>query len=395
MPSRRDTLRGLGSLGAVGLAATAGCLGAGPGSYDGVSPGDDADTDWPRPRHDARATGYAPDAAAPRTGATVSWRRQTFLPRPPVVADGLVLRTAAGVGITAYDVDSGEERWSYEPDEHPTVGAPAVHDGVAYVPMREGLTAVRLADGEELWRGPSATPEATPVLTDDGDYVFGGGEDGHVYQLDPATGEVTWEADVFGTVQTLSLKRFLFVGTRGGEVYAFGDRFDPLEAWRLRFDGMVEAVTAHSNGPTVALFGGPLTNLTDNAGVGSVQWTAPAARANTAPVLVGSWLVSAGYDTVSTTRGYDGKRAWGLNGRFDRCDPVAAGDTLYLGDTDGVHAISLSGGVGAGGYRVGARRWSMSLGGPVGGLAVASGSLVATVRGGDQHEVVVLDPVDD
>ncbi|MFC7136493.1 hypothetical protein ACFQRB_08080 [Halobaculum litoreum] len=72
-------------------------------------------------------------------------------------------------------------------------------------------------------------------------------------------------------------------------------------------------------------------------------------RAASRPVLVGSWVVAAGYDAISTTRSFDGHRGWTVNGRFDRCAPVAAGDTLYVGDPDGVHAFALSGGVGVGG----------------------------------------------
>ncbi|MFC7098154.1 PQQ-binding-like beta-propeller repeat protein [Halobaculum marinum] len=393
MPSRRDTLRGLGALGAGGVAATAGCLGVVDGSLAGATAGTNAEADWPTPRYDTRRTAYSPDAVAPREGATVSWRVDVDHPRPPVIADGTVVVSSYPTGVVALDADSGERRWRYGPGEYPAFGAPTVADGVVYAPSTDGMAALDLTSGTELWRGPPGTPEAAPIVADEGRTLFGGGGDGHLYQLDPATGEVTWETDLFGRITTLAAKIDVFAGTRGGEVYAFDGRFDPTEAWRLRLGGPVEGVVAHDNGPTVSVFGGPTSILTDGAGTGEVFRTVDGDRAASRPVVVGSWVVSAGYDAISTTRSYDGRRGWRLNGRFDRCAPVAAGDTLYVGDADGVHAFALAGGVGVGGYRFGAKRWSKPIG-AVRGLAVGAGSLVATVTRDHGYEVVALDPAD-
>ncbi|MFC7136492.1 PQQ-binding-like beta-propeller repeat protein [Halobaculum litoreum] len=228
MPSRRDLLRGAAGAGAAGLAATAGCLGVVDGSLAGATPGTDADADWPTPRYDARRTAYSPDAVAPRDGATVSWRVDVDHPGPPVIADGTVVVSSYPTGVVAFDAASGERRWRYGPGEYPAFGAPTVADGVVYAPSTDGMAALGRVGNRTVAR-PAGDPEATPIVTDEGRTLFGGGADGHLYQLDPATGDVTWETDLFGRITTLAAKIDVFAGTRGGEVYAFDGRFDPTE----------------------------------------------------------------------------------------------------------------------------------------------------------------------
>ncbi|MFB6176555.1 MAG: dehydrogenase, partial [Halobaculum sp.] len=117
MPSRRDVLAGLGS---VSLTGTTGCLGFGE---DQFSPGTDATTDWPMPRHDPRNTAFAPDAKAPRTGVT--------------------------------------ERWAVDPGYD--VSTPAIVDGIAFTPAASGLAAIDAGSGEELWRFRPAEPDPCPT----------------------------------------------------------------------------------------------------------------------------------------------------------------------------------------------------------------------------------------
>lgn len=109
MSSRRSLLAGTGS---VATAAIAGCLDA---SASEVSPGTDADTDWPMPDYDVHATAYAPDAVAPRSSPTERFSLETASPTDrPVVADGVVyLPTMAG--LLALDATDGTERWTYAP----------------------------------------------------------------------------------------------------------------------------------------------------------------------------------------------------------------------------------------------------------------------------------------
>jgi outer membrane protein assembly factor BamB len=392
MPSRRDLLAGLTG---AGLASTAGCL-----ADDPFSAGTDATTDWPMGRHDPGNTAYAPDAVAPRTGVTVGWTAEPGSDvRTPAVADGTVFAPADG--LVAFDAETGERRWRFSPEEHSWPTPPTVAEGVVYTTTSsaDALHAVDAESGEELWTvtgvaGSGVRPHLYGEPFDDDSPLIGGGENGLVVGLDPATGEERWRLDVFGRVRRFAHRHTaLYVGTAGGEVYAFdtasgGD--EPREWWRAAVGSRVEGLVPADNGLLVSTFRGPLTNLRDEA-TGTTDWTARDRHARTPPVKVGSWAYSAGWDSVSSLRIYDKNLHWRADGDFGSVAPVAAADTLYVPSQDTIHAFDLGGGTGGGGLTFGARRWSRSLDADfVQGLAVGDGALFVACEGGDS--LVRLDP---
>ncbi|MFC7234370.1 PQQ-binding-like beta-propeller repeat protein [Halosegnis marinus] len=397
MPSRRRLLAGLG---AAGLAATAGCTGIADGTF---SRGTDTDTDWPMGRHDTLNTAYAPDAAAPRDGPTERWTHGGgFDARTPaVVGDTAYVPTAEA--LVALDTGDGSERWRFAPESQPWPAPPVVHDGRVFVTMRDEDTvhAVDAASGEALWTDDAdrhvhaaAGLLAGRVVNEPA--VLVGDGNGRVRALEPGTGDERWELDVFGGVRAFA-HRFqrLYVGTTSGEVYVFhadgeGDGDEPRELWRGEVGGRVEGIVPTSNGIAVASFGEPLANLeSDNAG--EPMWTADRERAGSVPAYAGSWLLSTGYDAVSATRTYDGRRGWRAAAPLGSAPPVAAGDTLYAAGETSVHAFALDGG----GPLSGAKRWSYPVpGGGVQGLAVADGALFVArqAAGGNETTLYCLEP---
>lgn len=378
MPSRRALLS---SIAGAGLLGTAGCLGY-PESV--FSAGSDADTDWPSPRFDAEQSAYNPDAKAPRKDATDTWAARIGRPvASPVVADGTVF-LATWSALVAVDVESGEERWRFAP-ENARFSAPTVRSGVVYVGESDDCYALDAESGEELWHVEDATAEAAPLfpreeIVHDPPVVVGN-RDGVVRALDPDSGEERWRVDVFGSVRTLAWRlRGPYIGTGGGEVYAFSLSADePRELWRTKVSGPVESLTPTENGLYVETFGGPFETLfADQAGV--VGRTVGAAHANTAGVHAKSWVYSAGYNTLSSLREWDNNVHWRVGGRYDYADPVAAGDRLYVAGEKSVHAFDLDGGIGAGTNSFDVKRWSQKLPGGVKGMAVADGALFVAIH---------------
>lgn len=378
MPSRRSLLAGLGAAAGTALA---GCAGV---DSDAFSPGRDADTDWPMPRHGPANEAYVPDAAAPREQPTERWTfDDAFDARTPAIVDGTAYVPTAEA-LVALDTTDGTERWRYAPAQQPWPASPVVHDGTVYVSMvdEDSVHAVDAATGEARWTvGGDAHVHAAPgLLADDivtEPAVLVGDANGRVTALEPDTGERRWTVDCFGGVRALAYRApTLYVGTTSGEVYAFsapgeGDGDPPRERWRRQVDGRVEAVVPTANGIAVASFGGPLVALR-SGNTGAPTWTAASARAGSAPVHTGTWFYSAGYDAVSATRGYDGETGWRAGLPLGSAPPVAAGETLYAAGETSVHALALDGG----GPLSGAKRWSHPVpGGGVQGLAVADGAL--------------------
>ncbi|MWG36844.1 outer membrane protein assembly factor BamB family protein [Halomarina oriensis] len=388
MPSRRTLLAGLGT---AGVTALAGCLGSETPSYE---PGTETDTDWPMPRYDVEHTGYSPNALGPRESVRERWSVSEWVASgTPAIVDGTVYFPTAE-SLLALDAETGERVWEYAPESQPWPSSPSVHDGLVYVSaVDEGTVAALDAEtGEEVWRDTNTTGVAAPPYLWVGEHVgtpsvVVGGEDGVLAFLDPTTGETVWETDLFGAITTIAYHRTQhYVGTRGGDVYAFtswGDvsaEHPPTEEWRRRVGGMVEGLLPHDNGVLVSTFGGPLTNLRVGANAGTTDWTMGKGGARTIPTNAGGTVVAGGYDELTAFRASDERTHWTADGDYGGVPPVAAGDTVYAsaGDTVRAFALDSEGGLLGGGA---AERWSFETheGSDV-GLAVADGALFVSCQ---------------
>ena len=385
MPSRRAFLAGLVT---AGTAATAGCLGAGEELF---SAGTDANSDWRMPRYDAENSAFAPDAVAPRHGATERWSAlDGFDVSAPAIVDGTVYVADTYDGLVALDGASGEELWRFAPGDRPVFSQPVVYDGTVYV-GDDTLHAIDAASGEEQWSVGGVSSHDGPLLAlsdEHGDpALFTGNERGEVSRI-TLDGEVTWQDDFFGAVTALAVRfRTLYAGTASGEVYAYGTAgthdTPPDERWRTEVGPRIESITPTSNGIVITSFGGPLTNIGRHGDATDQAWVTEWEHAGSPPVHAGSWLYSAGSDSVSSLREYDKNLHWRERGSFGFAGPVAAGDTLYVPGEAAVHAYDLDGGSGGGSLSFGTKRWRYDL--PksgVQGLAVGDGALFVACEPG-------------
>ena len=97
--------------------------------------------------------------------------------------------------LHALDTMDGRPRWRFETDGS-IYSFPAVHDGTVYVGSNDRhLYAVSASDGEQRWR--TATDDAVlapPVIADNHVYVSDSG--GWVYGMTTTEGETVWRANV-------------------------------------------------------------------------------------------------------------------------------------------------------------------------------------------------------
>lgn len=169
------------------------------------------------------------------------------------VHDGLLLAGYGGRALAALDTDSGEQRWLVESEPlGPEFGETLAFDGHALVGS-EMVRAVSLDDGSESW---SVRP------TDVGNVVMVGavraGETlvvteygGHVFGLDPATGEQRWRHELGGDAShdPGSDGERAYVGTSDGAVVALTPAGD--EAWTATVPGAVMGFTTVETGVVV------------------------------------------------------------------------------------------------------------------------------------------------
>ncbi len=395
MPSRRQLLAGVGGVGSVALA---GCL----GEAVETAPGTDGDSDWPMSRFDTENTAYNPDAKAPRKGVRERW---TFsdgtASGTPAIVDGTVFLPTADA-LVALDSTSGKEKWRFEPEQGPWPTSPVVHDGLVCFTMidEDSVVALDAKTGKKVWTLSDAGHVHSPLHLVAGEHVhdphlYVGTQYGTLLRIDPKTGEILWQTNLFGDISAFAYKMpSLYVGTKGGEVYAFtdhGDADDPLrEAWRSKVGSAVEAMVPTSGGIVVHTFADPLTCLQTGAHAGTMRWTVNKRAANSPPVYAEYTLFSAGYDRLSAIRDHDKDIRWQVRKEFDSTGPVAAGDTLYVSGGTAVHAFALDGGSGVGSFRFDAKRWSHPTpAGAVEGLSVADGALFAACEGTEKDDTTL------
>jgi outer membrane protein assembly factor BamB len=262
-----------------------------------------------------------------------------------------------------------------------------VHDDLVYVTRIDdpALLALDPATGERQWMFAGAEYGLRPLLLDpERPTLYTGDGDGTVYALDPTTGEMRWQRRVFGPVSALVRSiPDLVVGTEAGEVYGLLQD-DGRGLWRQGVPGPVDALaTTNGRGAFVSTFGGPTVELDSTRG-GDPAWSTDVWSADSF-VVAGRNLFAAGHRLVDLDiRG--GDRRW-TGGETTQCGPAAAGDTVFAASESHVTGYRIRGGVGVGGLRLDARRWSHPVEGrPEQGLVVADGAVFVLTEGGAEDE---------
>lgn len=173
----------------------------------------------------------------------------------PLVTDGGVLVAAADGRMRHLGAEDGRELWSA------SVGAP-VYNTPALVPMRSGgalaivpttrgtLSAFDMAGGSHRWSYalPDTTVRfASPAYADG--LVLAPATDGSVYALDAATGALAWtyHADDVFTAAPLVQGGYVYLGTMRGHVLVLSTRGEEVARYDVR--GRVKsAVLAYGGG---------------------------------------------------------------------------------------------------------------------------------------------------
>lgn len=392
MPSTRR--RFLASVGAAGALFAAGCSG-GPVSGGTAANGDE--TNWPTAGLDATNTRYVEDGSAPRSGASTRWRVEIGfgLGAEPAVVDGVVYAPVVD-DLLALDAESGDRLWSIDPPERGAQfwSTPTVADGTVYVHDSDGLRALDAETGEEQW-SRSLDPRAgtvSPTMDHDGDELFvGRGE--RVYQFAAETGETRWSRRLFGRFSTTFAynARWLVAVAEGGDVYALdpesGDGF-----WRRRLPDHVQCPPTMDDGTTyVGCFDGHVYALGDR---GQVLWnTEVGGFAKGGIAATDDAVFADGGRELHAIDARSGEHRWSVPvGSARDHPPVVVDDVVYTGG-DRLRAVKPGGGIGLAGHRFDATRFSADLGGVVGAIVAADGSLFAAVRGEDAGALVRLDPL--
>lgn len=167
-----------------------------PAFPPGFSPGGS----WPAYRGGAARAGSDPGTTAPgagveRVGSYDAGGRVEGV----VVADGTLFAAREDGAVVAFALDTGERRWTFDPDDGETsegyLAVPAVAGGTVYVPGTSAFHAVDAATGESRWEFDPASDGLSPVVVEGTVYVATGDS---LFALDTADGIPRWRAELDG-----------------------------------------------------------------------------------------------------------------------------------------------------------------------------------------------------
>jgi outer membrane protein assembly factor BamB len=215
----------------------------------------------------------------------------------PAERDGVLYAVTASGQALAYELASGETRWTTGLSEATRFG-PAVDDARVYVHTFGGqqtiVSALDRTTGAVLWQHGLDDGNSTPVVDGDRLYVSGTA----ITALEAASGEVRWESEPLVALGTLA--------AFNGAVYA-GDG-DEKGASFLAVDATTGDTLWRRDDPVHFLYGRPAYDAQTNtvlagtqegvlyafaAGTGEVRWRLPVEGALQSTLQVGDGIVYA------------------------------------------------------------------------------------------------------
>ncbi|MEY7849037.1 right-handed parallel beta-helix repeat-containing protein [Natrarchaeobius sp. A-rgal3] len=244
---QETTQRGLGVLIWIGIVGICGlCVVGGVAGIAAADAGDDPGVDRITP------TQFDSDES------DVLWETDENLTTggAPTVVDGILVTTTGDTGgdgsVTAYDVGTGENRWSAE---IPADGSPTVVDETVYVTGDDGVWALDLELGTLEWHVEFEDgTSSSRALGVDGESVYVGesidATTDRLYALDAEDGSEQWSTET-ATIYSgpTVVDGTVYVGTADGLIAV--DASDAEEQWTWDDYGVLEDRSAISE-PTVS-----------------------------------------------------------------------------------------------------------------------------------------------
>lgn len=216
------------------------------------------------------------------TDGTSAWTAELAAVGELAGENDLVLVPVEGA-IHALALDSGQPRWKVEAGR---ISAPLLlRGGWVIVAAGEQLTALRAADGVQVWTRKVALIEHRPAI--DGDVIYASVADGRVVAMDLASGSLRWEQDVGAnpTAPFVYADR-VYVGA-GGRDFVSLKTETGTEHWRFRIGA---AVTGTADADASRVYAVSMDNLLRafRRSNGAIEWKQDVGyRPAAGPIVVG------------------------------------------------------------------------------------------------------------
>jgi outer membrane protein assembly factor BamB len=293
------------------------------------------------PARAGRQPGPGPDGAP-----VVAWSHDfgADLDSSPVSGDGLVFVGDREGFLFAMDARTGVERWRFAASNWISQSAAVAGDAIFVGDDDGNLFGVSVADGRQLWRVRLGAPVSEPVVAA-GETVFAVERDGPLHALDVASGTERWRLDDASSPAIADGVAYL----RSGAALTAVDALTGVQRWTV--DVSFEGAPSVAGGLVYVHSASGLVHVFD-ALTGIEQ---PVTISGHGGFAVGDGVVvmaarDAQLEGVDLATGWQRWTFGTLGTRAGNVPtvPVVAGDTAYVGTTDGtgrLEAVDLLSGM--------------------------------------------------
>jgi len=137
-----------------------------------------------------------------------------------ILGDHSLFVATSGNEALSLDTLTGNLRWRKRLDGK--IFTPLIlFRGVLYLGFSRYITCLRASDGEEIWRFETRGEVHSPPIID-GEFLYGGSDDGFLYALTRREGRLRWSFPTSGKIRgaPLVFEQTLFAGSYDNYIYA-------------------------------------------------------------------------------------------------------------------------------------------------------------------------------
>jgi outer membrane protein assembly factor BamB len=144
------------------------------------------------------------------------WRFKTgeeiYNANPFLIHDNFVVFSSFDSNCYCLNAETGKEIWRFKTGKFGNSASPEIHDGVLYVPSRDGILYAITLEGKEIWRFVTGENVGPPLIHDG--KIYAGSCDNNFYALD-VNGKEVWRfhsTNLFWSRSSIWKNRIYFGG---------------------------------------------------------------------------------------------------------------------------------------------------------------------------------------
>lgn len=175
-------------------------------------------SDWISFGHDYTHSAYVSDESDFVTNIWTFNFGSPIFSSPAISGDYLYLASSNGQ-LKSIDMEEGSENWSIDLKSN-TNASPIVYNNTLYIGSEESFSAVNVDNHKVIWEHSTSSPISSAAYLYE-NVVYVGCDDGHIYGFDNETGDVKFDVDLGGKLQSSPiLNDTAYIASSNGKLYS-------------------------------------------------------------------------------------------------------------------------------------------------------------------------------